>query len=163
MDFFALVAYKMNSILFGSHLELFGCRPPVLLSVHDRAKVGDPPTAMALGHHGAGLLMIVGHSSGQLNFWETRTSGSGAKRYVTWSMVKSVAETHAAAITAIAILEYNSVTWALAADAHGRLVCHNVNRHLNLAVQALVGIARELTFCVVSEFHAVYTQCDRYR
>ena len=107
---------------------------------------------MALGHHGAGLLMIVGHSSGQLRFWETRTSGAGARRQVSWSMVKSVGETHAAAITAIAILEYDTATWALAADAHGRIVCHNVNRHLNLAVQALAGIAREFSCFALQGF-----------
>ena len=88
---------------------------------------------------------MAGHASGTLRFWELKTQGGGGGGGgVVWCLAKAVGGVHAAAVTACAVLDGGAgATWALSADAHGRLMCHNVHRHLSLAAQALAGFARE--------------------
>jgi hypothetical protein len=50
---------------------------------------------------------------------------------------------HGSSVTACAVLDGGPATWLLSADAHGRLMCHNVSRHLSIAAQALTSFARE--------------------
>lgn len=112
----------------------------------DRSCVDNPVTAIAIGNHFSGLLMAVGHKSGLLNLWEMRSSSSNAMPTFTWHLSKSIQGTHASAITALVLIEMSATNFALAADAHGRLVCHNLNRHLSVAAQALAGLARKFGF-----------------
>ncbi|GAB4818305.1 hypothetical protein N2152v2_005351 [Parachlorella kessleri] len=100
-------------------------------------------TALCFGQHGGGsLLMLSGHASGALKVWELKTHITGG---MNWALSKSLSGVHGSAVTACAVLEGGPTTWALSADAHGRLMCHNLSKHLSVAAQALTSFARQLT------------------
>ena len=75
--------------------------------------IANPPTA------------VVGYAVGGMN----------------WALSKSLSGVHGSAVTACAVLEGGATTWALSADAHGRLMCHNLSKHLSVAAQALTSFA----------------------
>ncbi|PSC67213.1 vacuolar sorting-associated 8-like protein isoform X1 [Micractinium conductrix] len=63
-----------------------------------------------------------------------------------FALTKSLGGMHAMAITAAALLDgAGSTTWALTADAHGRLMAHNLSKHLSVAASAFSSFARGLT------------------
>lgn len=135
-----------------------GRGPPQLHSLEDKSTAGDAVTALAMGQHAGGLLLLSGHASGQLRLWETKpvsgtgggggssrhssSSGSSSGAGVTWVSARTVAGAHATAVTACTVIDGGATTWALSADAHGRLMCHSVNRLLSITAQALAGFAR---------------------
>ena len=127
-----------------------GKGPPHLHILEDRGTVGDATTALALGQHAGGLLLVAGHASGQLRLWETKPGSNSADRGgtsgggigVTWVLARSVGGVHASPVTACAVVDGGQTTWALTADAHGRLMSHSVNKLLSITAQALAGFAR---------------------
>ncbi|KFM28678.1 Vacuolar protein sorting-associated protein 8-like protein [Auxenochlorella protothecoides] len=76
---------------------------------------GDAVACLALGSHAGGPLLVTGHA------------------------------VHGARVVCAALADGGGVTWALTADAHGRLLAHDVNRHLSATSQALTSFARQLT------------------
>lgn len=122
--------------------------PPHLHVLEDRGIVGDGVTSLALGRHAGGLLLIAGHASGHLRLWETKPVSGGTGGGMTWVLARTVGGVHASVVTACAVMDGGQTTWALSADAHGRLVCHNVNRLLSVAAQAIAGFASEYLFPV---------------
>ena len=93
---------------------------------------------------------MAGHASGQLRLWETKPGSNSADRGgtsgggigVTWVLARSVGGVHASPVTACAVVDGGQTTWALTADAHGRLMSHSVNKLLSITAQALAGFAR---------------------
>jgi hypothetical protein len=78
--------------------------------------------------------------------WELKSQLAGG---VHFALTKSLGGMHAAPVTAAALLdgggEGGATTWALTSDAHGRLMCHNLSRHLSVAASAISSFARGLT------------------
>jgi len=121
------------------------------MRLEDKNASGDGVTALALGRHAGGLLVVAGHASGQIRVWETRPAAAAAAAGsatrggvgISWVLSKVIAGSHASTVSACCLVEGGPTTWALTADSHGRLVCHNINKHLSLAAQALAGFARK--------------------
>jgi hypothetical protein len=147
--------------------KALGKGPPQLHSLEDKSTPGDAVTAVALGQHAGGLLLLAGHASGQLRLWETKpvsggtgsggrgsrhpsssssssSSGNSNDAGMTWVLARTVSGVHASALTACTVIDGGATTWALSADAHGRLMCHSVNRLLSITAQAFAGFARTL-------------------
>eukprot|EP00887_Chlorella_sp_A99_P007106 scaffold2.g7106.t1 len=105
----------------------------------------DAVTAVCLGQHDRGLLLLVGHASGVVRLWELKLGVTGGGMH--FSLARAVGGAHGAAVTAAAVLGGGpgQATWALTCDAHGRLMAHNVGRLLSVAAQALTTFARGLT------------------
>ncbi|KAL4426026.1 hypothetical protein ABPG75_010042 [Micractinium tetrahymenae] len=122
--------------------------PPRLLEVggermHGQGQARDGVTALCMGQHSGSVLLLVGHASGAVRVWELKTQLGGG---VHFALTKSLTGMHAAAVTAAVLLDGGSgTTWALTADAHGRLMCHNLNKHLSVAASAISSFARGLT------------------
>lgn len=81
----------------------------------------------------------------------TLTQTHPAPGGMNWTLSKALSSVHGSAVTACAILEGGTTTWALSSDAHGRLMCHNLSRHLSVAAQALTSFASEFTKSLVTK------------
>lgn len=122
-----------------------------LRTLEDHGTAPDVVTAVGIGQYGnkfnASTVLIAGHASGGLTLWQVGP--------VLPTKLKTLTGLHAAPVTAIATLNFGkqgaASNWALSADAHGRIVCHNIGLllHSNAAVQALAGLARQWTGAAV--------------
>ena len=126
------------------------CRQQRLHRLEDGSKTAyDGVTAIDMVSHGSGLLLASGHKSGLLRLWECkmRTSDNARKPHLAgnWSCLKQIHGCHGTSITSLRLLHAFSSLWLFSADSYGRLLSHNVTRHLSLAAQALAGFTRQLT------------------
>lgn len=121
----------------------FSCRAPRLTLVEERSAGIDGVTALGFGQHAGGLLMAVGHASGQVKLWETRPT-AGASGGISWVLGKAIVGAHASQVSACCVVGGGASTWVLTTDTHGRLMCHSAHKHLSLTAQALAGFARKL-------------------
>lgn len=95
-------------------------------------------TALGMVPYGKSTLLVSGHISGVIRIWERRFNQQ-------WTHCKDISGCHAAAITSLGVVHVGMSMWLLTADAHGRLLSHNVQRFLSITAQALAGISRQLT------------------
>ncbi|KAL4853636.1 Vacuolar protein sorting-associated protein 8 [Chlorella vulgaris] len=120
-------------------------QPPRLLEVAEKQQSAqrDAVTALCMGQHSGSVLLLVGHAGGAVRIWELKTQLGGG---VHFALTKSLAGMHATAVTAAALLDgAGATTWAVTSDAHGRLMVHNINRHLSVAASAISSFTRGLT------------------
>eukprot|EP00890_Picochlorum_soloecismus_P006577 jgi/Picsp_1/744/NSC_04233-R1_vacuolar protein sorting-associated protein 8 homolog len=109
----------------------------------------DGVTAIDMVSHGSGLLLASGHKSGLLRLWECKMRNNDDTRKHqlagNWSCLKQIHGCHGTSITSLRLLHAFSSLWLYSADSYGRLLSHNITRHLSLAAQALAGFTRQLT------------------
>lgn len=126
------------------------CRHQRLHRLKDGSKASyDGVTALDMVSHGSGLLLASGHKSGLLRLWECkmRTSEDAKKPHLAghWSCLKQIHGCHGTSITSLRLVHAFSSLWLFSADSYGRLLSHNVTRHLSLTAQAFAGFTRQLT------------------
>ena len=85
----------------------------------------DPVNAHTTQHvwHLQGNLLLVGHATGDVVFWEFKRTG--------WETVKAFKDAHNSPVTSATFVEGN-IQLALTGDAQGRLVSHNVTAYLSI-------------------------------
>ncbi|KAL4418863.1 hypothetical protein ABPG77_002930, partial [Micractinium sp. CCAP 211/92] len=118
--------------------------PPRLLEVggeraHGQGQGRDAVTTLCMGQHSGTVLLLVGHASGAVRIWSSRHSWEAACTLRLQSRWPACTPRPS---PAAALLDSGGgTTWALTADAHGRLMCHNLNKHLSVAASAISSFA----------------------
>lgn len=118
-------------------------------SLHDSGtEASDGVASLDIIKFGSGLVVSVGYISGIVKLWETRSiatndvEGGPSIRFI---LGRTIEGSHGAPIISSRFVSTPQGTWLLTGDLHGRLVCHNISKYMNVAAQAISGLARQLT------------------
>lgn len=131
-----------------------------VVAARDPAAGHDPLTCVALGQASGALVLLGGHASGTLRVWELRSTAgvSTPAGPSDWTLARTLQGLHASAVLSCAVLGTvpGAPSWALSGDAHGRVIAHNLTKHLSVASQALTSFARSITGNVLVPSHALH-------